>query len=141
MARYAIVRQGIVRNVVDWDGDTERWSPPADTEAVLATGNVAPGWFYADGTFTEPAPEIIDWEAVDIAALNAVLAQPGSVVRGLALVMLDELNQHAAQLNALRDVMVNASSLATVRSAASAIPAYPTRTVDQLKSAIQAKMR
>jgi antirestriction protein ArdC len=89
-----------------------------------------------DATHQPKAPAVIDHET-----LNAALVEQGSVVRGLALVMLDELNQHAAQLNALRDVMVNASSLAAVRSAAQAITAYPARTVDQLKTAIKAKMR
>jgi hypothetical protein len=108
-------------------------------------------FYKVDGEVIQMTPEEeAEWEAshqpkdlaaIDQETLNAALVEEGSVVRGLALVMLDELNQHAAQLNALRDVMVNASSLATVRNAAQAISAYPTRTVDHLKTAIKAKMR
>lgn len=58
---------------------------------------------------------------IDMEELNRALAQPGSVFRGFVLVMLDEIN-------ALRTRPANS-------------PALQPRTVDQIKPAIQNKMR
>lgn len=52
--RHAIVRNAIVENVVEWDGETD-WQPPAGTEAVECANDVAIGWTHADGQFAAPA--------------------------------------------------------------------------------------
>lgn len=51
--RYAIVRSGIVENVVVWDGG-EGWSPPEETQAIACSDEVSAGWTHADGAFSPP---------------------------------------------------------------------------------------
>lgn len=56
---YAIIENGIVINVVVWDGNTETWQPPEGTTAVEVTNDTGPayiGFPYADGKFTAPPP-------------------------------------------------------------------------------------
>jgi len=57
MQRYAIVKDGVVLNAVEYD------VLPAGTPAGFEDGSVAiqdawaaPGWLYADGVFTNPNP-------------------------------------------------------------------------------------
>lgn len=53
---YAIVKDGMVVNVVVWDGNTE-WQPPEGTTAIKVTEETGPayiGFPYADGRFTSP---------------------------------------------------------------------------------------
>jgi hypothetical protein len=68
MARYAMVHDasGIVVNVIEWDGDTATWQPPAGYTMVEDKDNKAgPGGSYKDGGFApvpagvpaEPPPE------------------------------------------------------------------------------------
>ncbi|ALX46390.1 hypothetical protein AQ610_28995 [Burkholderia humptydooensis] len=56
---YAIVKDGIVDNTVLWDGDTETWQPPENTEAIpVEEGvSVSAGYSYSDGTFVPPSTE------------------------------------------------------------------------------------
>lgn len=53
---YVIVRDGIIENVVEWDGDTAKWQPPEGTEAFPAPARVSPGWAWVDGAPVEPPP-------------------------------------------------------------------------------------
>lgn len=61
--RYALVRNSLVENVVEWDGG-DQWTPPADILAVrldlrLSTHKACgPGYTYEGGTFTAPAPRV-----------------------------------------------------------------------------------
>ncbi|OIR49556.1 hypothetical protein [Enterobacter sp. FB] len=52
MSLYAVVENGVVTNVVVWDGEGE-WSP-ASGEAIKTDSPVAIGWNYSDGVFTNP---------------------------------------------------------------------------------------
>jgi len=57
MARYAMVQDGsgFVANVVERDGSTETWTPPAGYTMVLdEPPSAGPGFTYADGVFTPP---------------------------------------------------------------------------------------
>ncbi|WP_258987595.1 tail fiber assembly protein [Scandinavium hiltneri] len=49
---YAVVSEGIVINVVEWDGESE-WRPEIG-EAIQITGACGIDWSYADGVFTSP---------------------------------------------------------------------------------------
>ncbi|WP_082716456.1 hypothetical protein [Burkholderia sp. BDU5] len=55
---YAIVENGVVTNVVVWDGNTESWQPPEGTTAnVLPPDSpVGVGWTTADGANYMPPP-------------------------------------------------------------------------------------
>ena len=52
MARYAIVEDEKVIDVVEWNGDTNVWSPPSGSTAVVAGDSVGVGDIYKDSTFT-----------------------------------------------------------------------------------------
>ena len=57
MDRYAIVRDGVVENVSDWDGVTD-WSPPEGTIAVLDKDGVMHIGGNWNGSVFTPAPPI-----------------------------------------------------------------------------------
>jgi len=63
-----------------------------------------------------------------------------SLMRALAMTLLDELNNRADDFNALRDSILDASSLADVKAAGGAIQPRQTRTAQQLKAAIRARL-
>jgi hypothetical protein len=53
---WALVKDGVVKNMIVWDGQTN-WSPPDGCTAVNITGiepSPSIGWTYADGQFTAP---------------------------------------------------------------------------------------
>lgn len=58
MSSYAIVENGIVTNVVEWDGNTDTWSPPDGSQQILIEGDANPqiGLGYSNGVFEQPAP-------------------------------------------------------------------------------------
>ena len=87
------------------------------------------------------APPPPDWDALDTEALNNALVEPGSVVRALALLMLDEINAHAAKITAILDAADTATSLATFKTSMAAITDQPQRTRDQLVAALKARIR
>lgn len=53
---YAIIKNGIVINVVVWDGNTETWQPPEGATAVVVPdGQIAYiGFEYENGVFAQP---------------------------------------------------------------------------------------
>lgn len=53
---YAIIENGLVVNVVVWDGDASAWQPPDGTIAVpVPEGQVAYiGYGYDNGVFAQP---------------------------------------------------------------------------------------
>lgn len=53
--RYAVVRDGIVENVILWDGERP-WQPPEGTTAVACATEVSIGWIY-DGDAFQPPPD------------------------------------------------------------------------------------
>ncbi|QNB10899.1 hypothetical protein G5S35_04470 [Paraburkholderia tropica] len=53
---YALVKDGIVVNIVVWDGSAS-WSPPEDTTAVEVTEQSGPAYIggtYSNGLFSTP---------------------------------------------------------------------------------------
>ena len=52
--RHAIIENGVVVNVIEWDGQSE-WSPPDGTQAVQSDAAQI-GWPYRDGQFISPPP-------------------------------------------------------------------------------------
>jgi len=57
LIKHAIVKNGVVINVIEYE-QTVEGTPPGFDEGVIAipADNVSPGWHYADGTFTDPNP-------------------------------------------------------------------------------------
>lgn len=57
MARYAVLVDGVVDNMIEWDGNTEIWSPEHGTDVVAIEEDqvVDIGYSYAGGSFSPPA--------------------------------------------------------------------------------------
>lgn len=52
--RHAIVKSGVVENVVEWDGETA-WTPPEGTTlAPLGESPAGPGWTFDGSIFAPP---------------------------------------------------------------------------------------
>lgn len=58
MMKYAVVQEGIVENLVVWDGNTETWLPPEGATAVLVPDGtmVSIGYAYDGTEFSAQAP-------------------------------------------------------------------------------------
>lgn len=56
MSIYAVVKSGLVTNVIEWDGESE-WTAPEGSQIVLIGANVEAGIgsSYDGSTFTAPA--------------------------------------------------------------------------------------
>lgn len=54
--RYAIIVDGIIANIILWDGNTENWQPEEGVDAVLIPEDTDAriGGTYADGVFSPP---------------------------------------------------------------------------------------
>lgn len=53
---YALVKDGVVVNIVVWDG-SDSWEPPSGTSAVAVTDQTGPAYIggtYSGGAFTAP---------------------------------------------------------------------------------------
>ncbi len=56
MSRYAIVENGVVVNVVIWDGKTECAAIPDDAICLPSNSPVGPGFTFDGTAFAAPAP-------------------------------------------------------------------------------------
>jgi hypothetical protein len=69
MQKYAIVKNGVVVNVIEYEAQPS--TPPPGFEAghvAIQADAVSPGWNYANGTFTNPnPPEVIEMPAMSAA--------------------------------------------------------------------------
>lgn len=59
MKRYAIVKDGVVLNIIEYV-EQPAGTPPGFEEGVVAVQEdlAAPGWLYAEGVFTNPIPPV-----------------------------------------------------------------------------------
>ena len=56
--QYAIIRDGIVENVAEWDGESP-WTPPDGTTLQSLEGSTAgPGWSFDGSAFVPPEPVV-----------------------------------------------------------------------------------
>jgi hypothetical protein len=59
MNTYAIVSNGVVVNIIVWDGDNSNWQPPSGSQAIPVPADIQMGMgsTYSDGVFSAaPAP-------------------------------------------------------------------------------------
>ena len=62
MANYAIVKDGVIDNIVLWDGDTSKWQPPTGTTAVVLGKHTVGTKFNG-----EPSPNVeVEWGIGDL---------------------------------------------------------------------------
>lgn len=86
-------------------------------------------------------------DAVDAADLIAIrdsaaseLSKVESILRAFMLVVIDEFNAHALKHNAILTAIDSATSLADLKTRVGTITDYPSRTTDQLRTAIRNKL-
>lgn len=104
-------------------------------------------------TCVQTALSTFDWQQVTQTAwdllhlrsdastrIQADTDSEAKLLRAIAAVLLDELNLHAAKINAILDAVDAATSLADLKTRIAAIPDYPQRTLSQVKTAIQNKL-
>ena len=62
MNKYAIVKNGVVVNVIEYQSQPTTPPPGFETgHAAIQTDAVSPGWHYTNGQFTDPnPPEVIE---------------------------------------------------------------------------------
>lgn len=53
--RYALIRNGVVDNICEWDGDESTWGPPAGVSVIAAPDHVGVGWTYNGEAWAPPA--------------------------------------------------------------------------------------
>lgn len=115
---------------------------PAEEAAITAEWNdnapgTGPKW-QADQTAIRDALRVAA-ESV-FADSSGDVAGYAKAMRALALLLLDELNAHAAKMNAILTAIDSGSTLAQVKSNIAAIADYPARTAVQVKTAIRNKI-
>jgi hypothetical protein len=58
--KYAIVKDGVVVNVIEYESQPSTPPPGFETGHVAIQADaVSPGWTYANGTFTDPNPPVV----------------------------------------------------------------------------------
>lgn len=108
--------------------------PEATAQQRLDAQAIADGW---DWTPLTPV-QLLRREATKLMASEQ--AEDAALMRAVLLVILDELNLHAAKLNAILTAIDNGANLAAVKTNITAITDYPTRTAQQVRTAIQGKI-
>lgn len=58
--RWLVIKDGVVVNVVRWDGETP-WEPPVGCTVASAPDHVGVGWLVVDGQIVPP-PALELWE-------------------------------------------------------------------------------
>jgi hypothetical protein len=53
MAQHMLIKDGVIVNVVEWDGVVP-WSPPGSETVVAGSGPI--GWKWEDGRAIDPSP-------------------------------------------------------------------------------------
>lgn len=130
-------------NEPDYPEPTWKWDP--DMSAVAGVNQRYWKW---DAVAERPVPMTqAERDAVDLARLTtqrdaavSQLAQAENVMRALMLMVLDELNAHAAKVNAIMTAVDGAGTYAAMRTAIGLIADLPTRTEMQLRTAIRNKL-
>jgi hypothetical protein len=83
--RYAVVKDNLVVNIIEWDGQSE-WSPPEGASAHQFDGAASPGWTWNDGVPVDPSPPVV---AVEPSAEEKLAASGLSVAELRQLLGID----------------------------------------------------
>ena len=80
--KYAIVKDGVVVNVIEYE--TQPSTPPAGFEeghTAIQQDYVSVGWHYANGTFTDPNPPEIIYIPAPISLTDMILESPTELAK------------------------------------------------------------
>lgn len=82
MDRYAIVKDGIVVNVIEYESQPSE-PPPGFEEGHVAiqADQISPGWHYADGQFVNPNPPEIIEIAPPMSLTDLILSNPEELAK------------------------------------------------------------
>lgn len=111
-------------------------STPTAPQEVSAAGVVAA----FDTSAPAEAERVTAAQRAQAVALLADPAREAKLLRAILLVILDEVNLHAAKINSILTAVDGAASYGAMRTAIAAIADYPPRTAAQLRTAIQGKL-
>lgn len=82
MARYAVVKDGVVINVVEYDSQPSNPPPGFDEGCVaIQEDNVSPDWHYVDGKFFDPNPPKIVDEPAPMSLADKILSNPTELAK------------------------------------------------------------
>lgn len=81
MDRYAIVKDGVVVNVIEYESQPSE-PPPGFEEGHVAIreDHVSPGWHYADGKFFDPNPIVIE-PPVQVSLSEMIMSNPEELAK------------------------------------------------------------
>jgi len=82
MQRYAIVKDGVVVNLIEYD--LQPATPPAGFEEgheAIQTDEASVGWTYANGQFTNPNPPVVVETPVPKSLTDMILESPTELAK------------------------------------------------------------
>jgi hypothetical protein len=82
MERYAIIKDGIVVNTVEYEGQPT--NPPAgfeDGHIAIQTDEASIGWVYVSGIFTNPNPVVITEITSSTSLTDMILDNPTELAK------------------------------------------------------------
>jgi hypothetical protein len=82
MNKYAIVKDGIVINVIEY-AEQPTTPPPGFDEGHIAiqADHVSPNWHYSNGTFTNPNPPVVVAMPAPMSLTDMILADPTELAK------------------------------------------------------------
>lgn len=134
--QYRLSASPIDHPVIDWIHDPDVSAGAGfDSKYWIITGDIVTLMDQAarDAVDAQELSDGYDATANQLDGVDAVL-------RAFALVMLDELNNHADRINEILDAADNATSLASFKAAMVNITNYPQRDIGQLKTSVRGKL-
>lgn len=123
--------------------DPQNWIREPDLSAVAGFPSIY--WIVTGDSVSLMSPAqraARDAELLSAArdAAASQFQQQEDVLRAFMLLVMDEFNAHGAKVNAILTAIDNASTLANLKTAVAAITDLPTRTEQQLRTAIRSKL-
>ena len=82
MNKYAIVKDGVVVNVIEY-AEQPTTPPPGieDGHVAVQTNHVSIGWTYANGQFTDPNPPVVVEMPAPKSLTDMILADPTELAK------------------------------------------------------------
>lgn len=89
--KHAVIRNGIIENIVEWDG-VAAWTPPAGTTVELTEGLVLDiGWSWNEGRPRNPNPPATPQENAENKARALILRRAKELEKGDLAAQIESL--------------------------------------------------